>query len=851
LEPASPYGALVTAGMTRRHTTDHRRTLATLAVAGLLLACSGSDDDADDASGDESAPTTAVAGAAGGDEAIAAAEAFLDDWDRLDEAGRASLSPGAVDVGPGVTHVHFPQSFADPGGGDDIPVRGAEVIVHVDDDGEVIGANSSYTDARPIEGIEQAVEEAEAIDTAEKAAPGEVIDTVSARVVWLPDGDALRLGWSVTQTTTEGGSQVWVDAVSGEVADTRRLRLNHHRTPAAPARAAAPAPAPAFQEGEGCDLDDADAPAACVFLPDPFFANGGDTPDVDETDELLTEVELLGLDDPESGELVGEFVDTDPPGNPEDAVVEDDALWSQGRGEPGFESAMVYFWIDRVQRMIQDAGFDDVRNESFPVIPVDPDVENNAFFDGAAEEIHMGVGPQDGINEGEDANGIVHEYGHAVLDAQVPAMIGQGGDAGAYHEGFGDLLAVLASLEFRDGDAPCLFIWTDQACLRRVDTDKVYPDDIVNIVHDDGEIYTGAVFDVLEALLEAENLDVEDCPGTDDCNEVRDRVFTTLLASHEFLTGSESLPEIATAFQQANDTAFDGADAELIAAAFEAHGLTGGDGGVVDPDGEPTGEPADVELRVDISHSFRGDLRIELHVVDEAFEDLCEPLVLLEPDGQDSRPDVIGAVDISESDCADLAPPAEDRQWVLSVVDEVAQDAGSVNAFQVVVQGQPFLATGVPAPIADNDPSGTLVTVDGSRQEVDQAGTAAVTEEQGDGPAVRFAIEHTFVGDLSVRIVVAGSDGRVVCSIPVLAPDPDDDSDDLAGFVAVDACAELLPPSPEQNWILDVVDEAALDTGSIVEFAVLDADGTELSSDADLPAEIPDDDPAGAGAIAS
>lgn len=829
--------------MEHRRTTRLRRPLATLAVAGLLLACSGGDDDPGE--GADPSPTT-EAGVAGGDEAIAAAEAFLDDWDRLDDAGRASLSPGAVDVGPGVTHVHFPQSFPDPGGGDDIPVRGAEVIVHVADDGEVLGANSSYTDARPIEGIEQAVDEAEAVDTAEKAAPGEVIDTVSARVVWLPDGDALRLGWSVTQTTTEGGSQVWVDAVSGDVADTRRLRLNHERESATAARTAAPA-----QAGEGCDLDDADAPAACVFLPDPFFANGGETPDVDDTDDLLTEVELLGLDDPDSGELVGEFVDTDPPGNPEDAVVEDDGLWSQGRGEPGFEAAMAYFWIDRVQRMIQDAGFDDVRNEPFPVIAVDPDVENNAFFDGAAEEIHLGVGPEDGINEGEDANGIVHEYGHAVLDAQVPAMIGQGGDAGAYHEGFGDILAVLASLEFRDGDVPCLFIWTDQSCLRRVDTDKVYPDDLVGEIHTDGEIYTGAVFDVLEGLLDAEDLDVEDCPGTEDCNEVRDRVLATLLASNEFLTGSESLPEIATAFQQANETAFGGADADLIADAFAAHGLTGGDGGVVDPEGEPTGEPAAVELRLDLSHTFRGDLRIELHVVDADFEDLCTPLVLLEPDTSDGRADVVGTVDISESDCAEQAPPSADRQWVLSVVDEVAQDAGTVNAFQVVVLGQPFLATGVPAPIADNDPSGTAVIVDGSRQDVDQEGTEAITEEQGDGPAVRLAVEHTFVGDLSVRIGVADATGRVLCSIPVLEPDPDDDSDDLEGFVAVDRCADLLPPSPDRNWILEVVDEAAFDEGSIVDFAVLDASGAELSSDPDLPAEIPDDSPSGAGAVAS
>jgi subtilisin-like proprotein convertase family protein len=327
-------------------------------------------------------------------------------------------------------------------------------------------------------------------------------------------------------------------------------------------------------------------------------------------------------------------------------------------------------------------------------------------------------------------------------------------------------------------------------------------------------------------------------------------VFTTLLASNEFLTGSESLPEIATAFQQANDTAFEGADAELIAAAFEEHGLVGGDGGVFDPEGDPTGGPADLGLRLDISHSFRGDLRVEVRVVDQDFEDLCTPIALLEPDGSDSRPGVFGSFDISDSDCAEQVPPSADRQWVLSVVDEVPQDAGNVNAFQVVVLGQPFLATGVPAPIADNDPSGTQVIVDGSGQDVDQEGTAEITAAQGDGPAVRFAVEHTFVGDLSVRVGVAGPDGRVRCSIPVLEPDPDDDSDDLEGFVAVDRCADLLPPSAEQVWFLEVVDEAAIDEGTITELVVLAADGSELAASADVPVAIPDDDPDGALASA-
>ena len=45
---------------------------------------------------------------------------------------------------------------------------------------------------------------------------------------------------------------------------------------------------------------------------------------------------------------------------------------------------------------------------------------DNAFYDGS--EIVPGVG-SDGINEGEDASGIIHEYGHAVLDQQAPGLL--------------------------------------------------------------------------------------------------------------------------------------------------------------------------------------------------------------------------------------------------------------------------------------------------------------------------------------------------------------------------------------------------------------------------------------------
>jgi subtilisin-like proprotein convertase family protein len=578
----------------------------------------------------------------------------------------------------------------------------------------------------------------------------------------------------------------------------------------------------------------------------------GSTPSLDDADGFRTGVELQGLDDPSSGSLVGEFVDLESPFDPNPPVRDPDGEFDLGRGEDGFEAVMAYFWIDRAQRLIQDVGFDGVRDESFPVVPLLEEEVDNAFFDPARDAIFLGVGSQGRPDAGEDAQVIIHEYGHAVLHEQTPNLIFSD-SGGAYHEAFGDVLAGLLTLGLSE-DPACLFPWFlgdfgPDGCGRRFDTDKVFPDDLVNEVHLDGEIYTGAVFDVLEALLDAEGLTLDDCVASTDCDDVRDRVLALTLGTNEFLTGAEDLPEIAQAFVLANEAGFDGAEADAITAAFAAHGLKPGGDGVVDEDGVPTGEVVPVAAAVDISHPFRGDLAITLSVVDSSFDDLCTPISLLEPSG-DGADNVQGSADISDTDCAELVPPSPDRQWVLHVEDTAAADVGQVNGFAVLVEGVPFLATGVPAPIADDDPTGTDVIVNGTGTDVPQEGT----EEPGDAgagvPFVSLAISHAFVGDLQVRAGVADpSSGDVLCSVPVLEPDPQDSSDDVSGEVDMSACASFFPPSAGAAWFLEVVDVAALDEGTIDRFELFGPDGTLVGSAAGVPIDIPDDDPGGAVAL--
>jgi hypothetical protein len=112
------------------------------------------------------------------------------------------------------------------------------------------------------------------------------------------------------------------------------------------------------------------------------------------------------------------------------------------------------------------------------------------------------------VDDAEDAEVIVHEYGHAVHSDQVPGY-GQSLDAGAIGESFGDYLAVTVGLDAAReygwpvaADEACVMDWdatsytsTVPHCLRRLDRDLTLADRR-NQVHFDGMIWSRALWDI-------------------------------------------------------------------------------------------------------------------------------------------------------------------------------------------------------------------------------------------------------------------------------------------------------------------------------------------------------------------
>jgi hypothetical protein len=115
------------------------------------------------------------------------------------------------------------------------------------------------------------------------------------------------------------------------------------------------------------------------------------------------------------------------------------------RDQDQFEQVMGYFWVNQAQEYLQSLGFGStlrgIIKEPFSV-KINQFGGDNSYQTDKPYRIRLGKG---GVDDAEDAEVIVHEYGHAVHQSQVPGY-GQSADSGASGESFGDYLAVTVGL---------------------------------------------------------------------------------------------------------------------------------------------------------------------------------------------------------------------------------------------------------------------------------------------------------------------------------------------------------------------------------------------------------------------
>jgi Zn-dependent metalloprotease len=272
-------------------------------------------------------------------------------------------------------------------------------------------------------------------------------------------------------------------------------------------------------------------------------------------DAAYKRVTLTNLDG--SGFLHGSFATITDPASTQPHSATNSFVFK--RANDHFEQVMAYYSVTEAQKYIHGIGFNDVNNEPQDLITTGF-TDDNSFYDPETDSITFGTG---GVDDAEDAEVIWHEYGHAIQDAQVPGF-GSTEEAGAIGEGFGDWWAMIMSSRVQPDTAKtplaCVADWDSTSytsdvphCLRRTDTDLTFADRDGE-VHDDGQIWSRALFDVFTAFG-------------------RNKVAKLVLEAQFSYTPDTTMAAAARVTVNTARALFGNADAATVRAAFHARGI--------------------------------------------------------------------------------------------------------------------------------------------------------------------------------------------------------------------------------------------------------------------------------------
>jgi Zn-dependent metalloprotease len=363
------------------------------------------------------------------------------------------------------THVFYQQTYRG------IPVVGGYYVTHTAADGTV-----SVSDGRKaVTGLAATVAGVSAQRVRASVAVRLGAQPTGAVLVVVPGAPA-RLAWQTLTPGRGGTTRSLVDASTGAVLTESKTV----HTADGVGQVFDPNPVVRLQNENLTDMDDADAP---------IFHRAYRTVRLTQLDRGTTTLQGAYANNLSDG-----------------AVTSRHRVYLYNRSQPGFEQVMAYYSITSAEQYIHRLGFRDVNNEPQDFVTTGF-TDDNSYYDGTTDSITFGTG---GVDDAEDNEVIWHEYGHAIQDDQVPGF-GATEEAGAIGEGFGDYWAVTMSQGTSPDTAttpwPCVMDWDSTAytdttphCLRRTDGPKVYPGDLDGEVHDDGEIWSHALWDVNRAL---------------------------------------------------------------------------------------------------------------------------------------------------------------------------------------------------------------------------------------------------------------------------------------------------------------------------------------------------------------
>jgi len=308
---------------------------------------------------------------------------------------------------------------------------------------------------------------------------------------------------------------------------------------------------------------------AAIFNPNPVVEQGDYSGLKDKTDKSYARLEALQLPvtldrltDPK-GCLRGTYVDARVSKKGKKVCAPNADFTGLNRADNQFEAVMAYFHIDRTRLYADSLGLSQPLRSKAQKVLANAIPDDNSFYSSMTHQLVLGTG---GVDDGEDADVIIHEYGHSLQDQASPKSL-QTRQGATMGEGFGDYMAAAMS-NLETGGSPfdtCIFDWDGISysptgtCGRRADRGfdvEKAEKKCRKEIHCVGEVWSSTLFELRTAL-------------GDDANgqSVMDRV---VLESNFLLTKKSNFKAGAKALIAADNLLYAGAHVAQIQATMQA-----------------------------------------------------------------------------------------------------------------------------------------------------------------------------------------------------------------------------------------------------------------------------------------
>lgn len=433
---------------------------------------------------------------------------------------------------PGGTHIFYEQCV------NSIPVYGSKSSITINNDDYVCFTNNNFKQDIEINNFEPYISSENALIIVKSYLKFSGKTTMPKDSIKLTIFDSneigFKLAWQIkiSAENPHGDWEVIIDAENGVVLNV----LNQFM----------------YYEGTGF-----------VFRPDPLTSgnkNYGDDGIIDNSDANSSFFDNQRVSVPlrditySSGKykLEGPYCKLEDVEAPNETFPENTTpVFNYNRYDQGFECVMVYYYVDLMGRRLEEFGYmvNDLREMSS-----DPHGENGAdqsHFSRYGNEIVFGEG---GVDDAEDADVILHEYGHAIQ--WNIAQMGNTFETKAIMEGCSDYWAASYSRAVNDYNWHKVFSWDGH--------NNFWPGRECNV----STVYRPSMGDYYEmgTIWSTALMYIWDDIGRD----ITDKL---LLEAHNIWGTNPDMRDAAQAFIQADKNLYNGQHLDVIISAFKSKNL--------------------------------------------------------------------------------------------------------------------------------------------------------------------------------------------------------------------------------------------------------------------------------------